>query len=345
MQPMPSHQGEARAPSRPASVGRLALSLLAGASLALTACSSTNGGADASDNADNAEPFRVVEVEQPADRITYWVLPGPRELEEEVFGTPDNPKGLFKPKLKQAKQAKGPPAVPDTLKKVPFMVGAPEKARAVTKDGTYIFKKPTAFSNKASIIDGEFETVMKDVVREDTPGKPGKTPDTAKFEAKFTDPAGNNYRVVLDHVVKPPFPGYQTQGGVFTKDYLHGATGTGTPLMPKQYTYGAWWGLGALFINGEKVDDHRVMHLMTTKVVRDKNYNLVFSKDMPLSADERHIADQEHHTHLMMPPIRGVPGKGPVFDPVPTAFELPNGKQQPFLHIMFEQDELNIRDL
>lgn len=345
MQPKRTDRGEADTQPVTTSAARLALGLLAGASLALTACSSTSGGPDMAGPGNDDEPFRVVEVQQPADRITYWVLPGPRELEEEVFGTSDNPKGLFKPKLKQAQQAKGPPAVPETLKKVPFMVGAPEKARAVTRDGSYVFKKPTAFSNKAEIIDGEFETVMKDVVREDTPGKPGKTPDTAEFEAEFTDPAGNNYRVVLDHVVKPPFPGYQTQGGVFTKDDLHGATGTGTPLMPKQYAHGAWWGLGALFINGEKVDDHRVMHLMTTKVVRDKNYNLVFSEDMPLGPNERHIADQEHHTHLMMPPIRGVPGEGPVFDPVPTAFELPNGKNQPFLHIMFEQDELNIREL
>ncbi len=345
MQPKRTDSGEADTQPVTTSAARLGVALVAGVSLALTACSSTSGDSNMADPGNNGEPFRVVEVEQPADRITYWVLPGPRVLEEEVFGTPDNPKGLFKPKLKQAQQAKGPPAVPDTLKKVPFMVGIPEKARSVTKDGTYIFKQPSAFSNKAKIISGEFETVMKDVVREDTPGKPGKTPDTAEFEAEFTDPAGNNYRVVLDHVVKPPFPGYQTQGGVFTKDDLHGATGTGTPLMPKQYTHGAWWGLGALFINGDKVDDHRVMHLMTTKVVRDKNYNLVFSEDMPLAPDERHIADQAHHTHLMMPPIRGVPGKGPVFDPVPTAFELPNGKKQPFLHIMFEQDELSIREL
>ena len=290
------------------------------------------------------DPFRVTEVSQAPGKITYWVLPGPRALEEETFGTPDNPKAVFKPKLKAAKQAKGPPAVPETLKKVPSMVGVPEKARSVTDDGTYMLKHPTPFSNKARIISGQFETMMKDVVREDTPGKPGNTPDMANFEAEFTDPAGNEYRVVLDHVVKPPFPGYKTQGGVFTEDMMHGSTGTGTPLMPKQYAYAAWWGLGALFINGEQVDKGRVMHLMTTEVVRDRDYNLAFSNDLPLGPKERHIADQEHHTHLMLPPIKGVPGKGPVFDPVPTAFELPNGKKQPFLHIMFEQDELTSRE-
>lgn len=320
----------------PASAGHVvAAAVLAASSLLATGAVSAAEGGESS-----KEPFRVLRVSQEPGNVTYWVLPGPRVLEKETFGTPDDPKGRFEPKLEAARQAKGPPAVPDTLQKLPLLVGIPEKARSVTDDGTYIFDHPTPFSNKARIIDGRFETVMKDIVREDPPGPPGKTPDTATFEAEFTDPAGNDYRVVLDHVVKPPFPGYATQGGVFTEDFLHGSTGIGTPLMPRQYTYGAWWGLGELYINGEEVDDHRVMHLMTTEVVRDRDYNLVFSEDLPLGPDERHIRDQEHHTHLMMPPVRGVPGKGPVFDPVPTAFELPNGKKQPFLHIMFEQDTI-----
>lgn len=340
---MNDHSTERTAPrarySQPARVA-FAVSLVG----ILAGCTHASAGGSA-DSASSKEPFRVTQVSQPAGKVTYWVLPGPRVLEEQVFGTPDNPKTLFKPKLQAAMQAKGPPAVPETLKKAPFLVGIPEKGRSVTHEGTYIFDKPTAFSNKARIVSGEFQTTMKDVVREDPPGKPGNTPDTATFEARFSDPAGNDYRVVLDHVVKPPFPGYDTQGGVLTDGRLHGATGTGTPLMPEQYTYGAWWGLGDLYINGEKVDDHRVMHLMTTEVVRDKDYNLVFSKDLPLGPDERHIREREHHTHLMMPPIRGVPGKGPVSDPVPTAFKLPNGKNQPFVHIMFEQDQIVSRDL
>jgi len=313
-----------------------ALGLITGApGIAQSAGESTSAKGD--------DPHRVVEAHQDSGKITYWVLPGPRVLEEEVFGTPDNPTATLKPKLQAARQSKGPPAVVDTLKKVPFMVGVPEKARSVTDDGTYILKHPTPFSNKARIISGQFEATYTDVVREDPPGKPGNTPDTATFEAQFTDPAGNDYRVTLDHVVKPPFPGYKTQGGVMTDSVHHGTTGTGSPLMPKVETHAAFWGLGELYINGEKVDDQRVMHLMTTEVVRDKDYNLVHSNDLPLGPEERHVRGQEHHTHLMMPPIRGVPGKGPVFDPVPTTFELPNGKKQPFLHIMFEEDTVSSR--
>jgi len=29
-----------------------------------------------------------------------------------------------------------------------------------------------------------------------------------------------------------------------------------------------------------------------------------------------------------------------VFDPAPTAYKLPNGKTQPFIHAMFEQDTI-----
>jgi hypothetical protein len=42
------------------------------------------------------------------------------------------------------------------------------------------------------------------------------------------------------------------------------------------------------------------------------------------------------HTHMMMPNVAITPD-GPVESPVPTEFFLPpNGMQQPFLHIMFE---------
>ena len=306
----------------------------------VAALAASGPSAAASGDKPAADPIRKIRTAQEPGRITYWVLPGPRELDPEVFGTPDDPKALLEPRIRAAKEAGAPPAVIDTMKKVPFMVAVPGKARSVTEDGRYMLAHPTPFSDKARIIDGSFEATFTDVVRKDPPGKPPKTPDTASFEATFTDPAGNEYRVVLDHVVKPPFPGYETQGGVLTEDFHHGVTGVGSPLMPRVYTFAAFWGLGELYINGELVDDHRVMHLMTTEVVRNRDYELVHSGDLPLGPEQRHVRDQEHHTHLMMPPIRGVPGTGPVFDPVPTAFELPNGEKQPFLHIMFEQDTL-----
>ncbi len=288
------------------------------------------------------DPDRV--VKQDEGKIVYWVPPGPRQLSKEVFGTPNDPKMLFEPKLKAAEEAvaakKMPPAVPDTLKKVPLLVGIPMKARSTDKDGKWWFNHPNPFPDKGLIIEGSFTARFWDEVKEDPAGPPGKTPDKAEVEATFTDPDGNTYRVVLDHIVKPPFPGYETQGGVLLDGFHHGSTGTGSPLMPQVWTIAGLWGIAELYINGELVEPNRVIHLMTTEVVRDKDYHLALQEELPLPPERWHVKGQSHHTHLVVLPFVGVPGKGPVFKPTPVEFELPNGKRQPFMHIMYEQDEI-----
>jgi len=284
-------------------------------------------------------------TEQAPGKVVYWVLPGPRELDPALFGTPDHPKMLFKDKFQAAERAvaahKMPPSVPQLLKNLPFLVGVPLKARVLDANGHWWLKHPTLFSNKARIISGNFKATYWDVVKIDPPGPPGKTPDKAEMVAHFTDPSGNNYRVVLNHVIKPPFPGYETAGGVMIDGYHHGNTGTGSPLMPKVKTYGALWGVGDIYINGKLTEPHRVMHMMTTEIVRDRDYHLALDSEMPLPADRWHIKGQPHHTHLVVLPITPVKGHGPVFKPLKTAFILPNGKPQPFIHVMYEQDEIH----
>lgn len=285
-----------------------------------------------------------VTVKQEAGKTVYWVTPGPVALDPRVFGTPDNPKRPFSEIMAEAKQmvadGKAPPTLPQLVMDAPILFGAPDKGRKVTADGRYMFAAPTPFGNDGRIVQGSFEAEYWDNVAEDPPGPPGKTDDKAKMEATFSDPAGNEYRVVLDHVVKPPFPGYETGGGVVTDRYLHGATGDGTPLMPQMWTVGAFWGIADLYMNGELIDDSRVIHMMTTEVVRDKNYNLVQEQDLPVQPDDRLVAGQPHHTHLILPPVSPRGGKGPQFSPTPNGFELPNGKKQPFIHIMYEEDTI-----
>jgi len=291
------------------------------------------------------EPLQQLTVKQDAGKIVYWVLPGPRRLSKNIFGTPDHPKMMVKDKIMAAKKAvaahKMPPSVPQLLKDLPILVGAPMMARKLDKNGNWVFMKPTPFSDKGRIISGNFTAEYTDMVKKDPPGPPMKTPDKAKMEAKFTDPAGNHYRVVLDHVIKPPFPGYETDGGVMIDSTHHGSTGTGTPLMPEVHTYAAFWGIGDVYINGKLAEPHRVMHMMTTEVVRDKDYKLALDKEeLPLAPDQRLIKSQKTHTHLIVLPITPVKGEGPVFKPLKTAFILPNGMPQPFLHIMYEQDQI-----
>lgn len=294
--------------------------------------------------ADSPQAMQKLTVKQDPGKIVYWVLPGPRRLSQKVFGTPDHPKMLAMDKIQAAEKMvaehKMPPAVPELLKKLPILVGVPMMARQQDKNGNWVFNKPNMFSDKAMIVSGSFIANYTDVVKKDPPGPPGKTPDKATMEANFTDPAGNKYRVVLDHVVKPPFPGYETQGGVILNGRHHGSTGTGSPLMPEVKTYAAFWGVGDVYINGKLAQPHRVMHMMTTEVVRDKDYKLALDEDLPLSPDQRHIKSQATHTHLVVLPITPVKGKGPTFKPLQTAFKLPNGMFQSFLHIMYEQDEI-----
>lgn len=286
-------------------------------------------------SAQQEAPTRV--VEQKPGGIVYWVMPGPRRLDPAVFGTSDDPQMLLGPRIEVASQGP-PPSVPGLLRELPFLVGLPEQARQSTPDGGQVLAQPNPFSDDARIVSGNFRAEFHDRIEQDQPLPPGNTRDSAEMTAEFEDPAGNEYRVVLDHIVQPPFPGYETEGGVMIDSTHHGTTGTGTPLMPEVETQAALWSIAEIFVNGES-RGMRVAHLMTTEVVRDNEYQLVFEEDLPLSPAERQIRDQEHHTHLMVLPIQGGQ-RGPEFSPVSTAFELPNGDMQPFMHIMFEQDEI-----
>jgi len=305
--------------------------------LALAAVMLCASGAWAA-GADKSGPvLNQATVEQEPGKTVYWVLPGPRKLSEKVFGTPDGPKRTLGPILEKVDA----PPIRQLLKDLPILVAAPKKARQTNEAGTRYtaFAMPTPFSNDGRVVSGSFETTVYDRVTRDQTGPPGATPDEVELSARFQDPAGNDYRLEFDHVVQPPFPGYETQGGVLVDGWLHGTTGTGSPLMPKEYTRVAWWGVAHLHINGEKVAT-RVTHLMTTEPVRKSDYSLALDEEMPLAEEDRFIPSQDHHTHLIVLPIEPVPGEGPRFAPVPSAFELPNGKKQPFIHMMFEEDNI-----
>ncbi len=295
------------------------------------------------------DPEREVVVRQEPGNTFYWVKPGQRLLSPHVFGTPDNPRfgsDLLQARIEEAKEYPEPlgNAISQLLEDLPVLVAAPESAREPVDDedtiAQEVYTEPTLYSDEAEVTDGEFEARYGDNQPYDTRGPPGETQDTAALDARFTDPAGNEYELELDHVVKPPIPGYETGGGVLTGAWHHGTTGTGSPLMPRLYAYGAFWGVGDVIVNGDVAtqDGFRVMHFMTTQTIRDERYNLALGEQLPL-APENTIAGQVHHTHGVVLPIRPT-DEGPVFDPVPTALELPNGETQPFIHAMWEQDEL-----
>ncbi len=148
------------------------------------------------------------------------------------------------------------------------------------------------------------------------------TKDEIDFEATFPAPEDQGiYRVV----VQQPAPhgwAYPTGGGVVTDVMLHGVTGWGTHLMPTEFTYSAFWGAGDVYHNDELVAEGHGIHMMLTEFVRKEPYDLVFDEN---------VNPNLRHLHLMALPftLKGEP------QPLPTGFMLPNGMEQPFLHVMF----------
>ncbi|MCZ6449757.1 MAG: hypothetical protein O6918_02650 [Deltaproteobacteria bacterium] len=281
------------------------------------------------------EMGRDVKVKQDPGKTVYWVLPGPRRLSERVFGVPGHPLHTGELKIKQAEGL-----VKDLFKRFPIMAGVPLKLRATNEDKTKFTKtkKGTPVSDKGKIVSGQFEITYKDRQPMDLAGDPTDTLDSVDLTVSFTDPKGNKYGIEILKLYQPPFPGFESGGGVVTDTWTHGNTGTDSPLFPKVFTYGAFWGIGNIIVNGEVADRDKWVHFMTTQTVRDKNYRLAIGEELPLKLEDT-IAGQVHHTHIIVRPITITPD-GPKFDKVKTAFTLPNGKKQPFIHIMFEEDTI-----
>ena len=169
-----------------------------------------------------AHQGRDVKVKQEPGKTVYWVLPGPRRLSERVFGVPGHPLHTGELKIQQAKGA-----VKELFKGFPIMAGVPVKLRATNEDNTKFTKtkKPTPVSDKAKIVSGQFEITYKDRQPIDQPGDPSDTLDGLDLAVSFTDPAGNKYEIEVLKLYQPPFPGFESGGGVVTDTWTHGSTG------------------------------------------------------------------------------------------------------------------------
>ena len=228
-----------------------------------------------------------------------WVLPGPRRLDPNVFGTPQQPLG------------------------VEPGVGVPLENRLTNEDGTAwtTTKNPTPFGDKATGVTGDFSLTAVDATTVDG----DTTDDQVNFTANFTGPDGKEYTIRVDKVLnRGPFHNFL--GGVGTNFVHHGRTGIGFKLMPQVFAYVAFWGVAELSIDGQVVANNRFIHAMLTDNVREEGYRLAFDDGVDPTRTQFHI---------FLPPLEVTP-QGPQPSPVPTGFILPNGNEQPFLHINFE---------
>jgi len=244
----------------------------------------------------------AVDVSQDSGGV-HVALPDNRELDPAVFGTPETPRAFG-----------GAPGVN----------GVPLPARGV-EDGHYTTMKEKTPFGDANVVMGNGKLKLHLVDRTATDA--AATEDEAKFDASWQDKDGNTYEVRCCAKMAAHGVDYPTFGGVVTNHILHGSSRIGTALMPTEYTYAAFWGMGEILKNGKVVDKPRLVHGMLTEYVRTTDYKLGFDKD---------ITPSRRHFHLMVPPVMPVMGEGHYEKkPVQTGFKLPNGMELPFWHVMF----------
>ncbi len=238
----------------------------------------------------------------------FVALPDNRELDSDVFGTPE---------------------MPLAFTGTPGITGVPVPFRE-TEGGAFTrLDRKTPFGDaNVTMANGQLMLQATDRTATDA----ATTDDEVKLKASWEDEDGNTYAVQCCEMLVSAGPEFPTFGGVVTNHILHGFSGIGTPLMPTEYTYAAFWGMGAVLKNGEPVDKPRIVHGMLTEYVRGENYTLV--KDSEVTPTRRHF-------HLMVAPFMPVEGEHAFqHKDVSTGFELPNGMELPFWHVMFENLEI-----
>ena len=239
----------------------------------------------------------------------FVAVPDNRELDSDVFGTPD---------------------MPLAFTGTPGITGVPVPFRNVKGGEFTTLKRKTPFGDKnVTMRNGSLMLEATDKTATDA----ATTEDEVTLKASWQDKDGNTYAVKCCEMVVAAGPEFPTFGGVVTNHLLHGFSGVGTPLMPTEFTYAAFWGMGAVLKNGEVVDKPRVVHGMLTEYVRGENYKLV---------KDRNVTPTRRHFHLMVAPFMPVKGEHKfTHNNVNTGFTLPNGKELPFWHVMFENLEID----
>ncbi len=236
-------------------------------------------------------------------------LPDKRKLDPSVFGNPKMPR-----------------AVAGT----PGINGLPPMARGEANGAYTSMKMPSPFGDKYVVMaDGKLHLEAVDATATDA----AKTDDRVRMMASWKDKAGNTYEVRCCKMLAAHGMEFPTFGGVVTNHILHGFTRIGTALMPSEYAYFAFWGMGQVMKNGEVLDQPRLIHGMLTEYVRKEGYALAFDHE---------VTPTRQQFHLMVAPFMPVMAEDKFAPkPVKTGFNLPNGMELPFWHVMFESLEIN----
>ncbi len=243
-------------------------------------------------------------VEQHEGRA-FAVLPGPRELGEDVFGTPDLPRA-----------AAG----------SPLITGVPLSMRTV-EGGKY--GRTTRDTSEGQEVVEVRRVALYLRARDATATDAARSEDRVAFEACWQDDRGDTYRVTC-HRLEPLGVEWPMFGGVVTNHLLHGFTRIASPLVPTVFCYVGFWGRGDVEKNGELLDRGRIVHGMLIEASRTRGDH------RPVS--DREVDPRRVEFRLEVPDFE-VHGDDYEERPVHTGFEH-HGREVPFWHVVFEDAEV-----
>lgn len=271
-------------------------------------------------------------VQQTPNRSVHWIRPGKRRLSEYTFGTPDDPYMLPDHWIDIA-DGDIADLLEENQEELP-VAGVPLESRV--EDGSEFVETDfdTPFSDDAEEVDGRLRVVYRDRQPYDLEQDPGDSDDESDIAVEFEDPNDTEYEIDFKSVYEPPYPNYETGGGVLLGNYINGITGTGTPLEPRQLALGAVWGICDLLIDGDVEDEDRLVRIKTSQSVRNEDYELAITPDLPLSEDDAYLG-RDHQTDLLLPPVKLDDDGNPTFDPVSTEYG-----DQNFIHVVFDEDRI-----
>lgn len=261
------------------------------------------------------QPFEIlggpirVSVRRPSG-AAQLALPDYRRLDPRVFGTPD---------------------LPQACGGTPLMCGIPIDWRAQENGKYTTLRRPSPFGDELTALrNAKFTLEAVDATATDA----ATTRDSVRFEASWEDSQGNTYTVRCDKVL-PYGVEHPVFGGVVTNHILYGFTRIGSPLLPTEFAYVAFWGTGETLKNGTVTDTPVLVHGMLTEMIRVDGRKL---------AMDDQVTPTRRYFHVLVPAF--LPAKdNRSYTPhdVRTGFLLADGRELPFWHVMFENPEIDSR--
>lgn len=201
----------------------------------------------------------------------FVILPSKRELDPYVFGSPKLPRAYGG---------------------TPGINGLPPEARAVSNGEYTQMKKPSPFGNKNIVMgNGKLMIEALDATAADAP----KSNDKVKFSASWQDEEGNTYKVRCCEMLATQGIEYPTFGGVVTNHILHGSSRIGSALMPTEYVYMAFWGMGAVWKMEKWCKNHGLCTVCLPSMYETEGYELAMDDE---------VTPGRKHFHLMVPPMK-----------------------------------------